>query len=346
MVRFGIARCLCAALLFGASTPAASELASDMSTFALAGLLYLGAALAVTPVMVRRPPSWRALRAEWRPTTVAVVAGGAVGPALLVAGLARSSAASASILLNLELVATVVLASTIFREHLGRRVIAGAALVTAGGVVLVWEPGATNNVSIGALFVAAACVAWGIDNGVTARIDQLAPEHVVFFKGAVAGGANLALGFALGGSGPTGAMADVAVALVIGALGHGWSITLWVKGARDLGAARGQVIFAAAPFFGAVVAWTALAETIDGTQVVALVLAATGVGVSLRSAHEHRHRHGPVVHDHEHTHDDHHDHEHFDGFTGRHAHPHRHEPAVHTHPHVPDLHHRHRHGDD
>ncbi|RLE25384.1 MAG: EamA family transporter, partial [Actinobacteria bacterium] len=107
MARIGILRCLAAAVLFGASAPAASVLAGDMPVLVLAGLLYVGAAIAVTPATVRRPPSRVALQSEWRPVTVAVVAGGAIGPVLLVAGLARTSAASASILLNLELAATV-----------------------------------------------------------------------------------------------------------------------------------------------------------------------------------------------------------------------------------------------
>lgn len=41
------------------------------------------------------------------------------------------------------------------------------------------------------------CIAWGIDNSVTARIDQLSPEQITFAKGAVAGTANLALGIAV-----------------------------------------------------------------------------------------------------------------------------------------------------
>ena len=42
-------------MLFGVSAPAASVLASDMSALLLAGLLYVGAALAVLPVVRRRP---------------------------------------------------------------------------------------------------------------------------------------------------------------------------------------------------------------------------------------------------------------------------------------------------
>jgi len=340
MNRSGVTRCLVAALLFGASAPAASRLAGEVPTLVLAGLLYLGAGVAVLPSVVRKPPTSTALRREWRPALAAVVAGGAIGPALLVAGLARTSAATASILLNLELAATVALAATIFREHLGRRVVVGAGLVTAAGVLLVWEPGA--ELSIGAVLIAAACLAWGVDNGVTAKIDQLSPEQVVVLKGLVAGSVNLGLGLLIGNSVMSVSPGQVVAALVIGAAGYGASIVLWVKGARDLGAARGQVVFATAPFVGAVIAWVVLGESVAVIQIVAAVLAAAGVAVSLESVHEHEHVHEATEHDHEHVHDDgHHDHHHANGFTGRHAHPHRHRPIVHIHPHLPDLHHRH-----
>jgi drug/metabolite transporter (DMT)-like permease len=354
MNRVGVVRCLMAAVLFGATAPLASELAGSIPAFTLAGLLYVGAALAAVPTTVRRPPSARALRAEWRPVAIAVVVGGAVGPVLLVAGLARTSAATASILLNTELVATVLLAAVLFREHLGVRVWWSAGLITVAGALLTWQPGAS--LDVGAILIVAACFAWGLDNGVTAMIEQLAPEHVVACKGVIAGGANLAIGLAVAGWGPSTTAGHVVAALAIGAAGYGLSITLWVKGARDLGAARGQVIFATAPFIGAVIAWTVLGEDASAVQVVAAAVAAAGVVVSLRSDHEHDHHHGAVVHDHEHVHDDgHHDHDHDDqhghvgrhdpdgSFIGRHSHVHAHREVVHAHPHVPDLHHRHDH---
>lgn len=343
--RVGVWRCLGAAVLFGVSAPAASVLASDMSALLLAGLLYIGAALAVLPAVRRRPPGRAALRAGWGSLAVAVVAGGAVGPALLVLGLARVEASTASILLNLELVATVVLAGLFFGEHLGRRVVLAAGLISAGGVVLVWSPG--GPVNAGALLVAAACACWGLDNCVTARIEHLSPESVVLAKGAVAGSVNVVLGATLAAEvGASLTAGQVAAALAIGAAGYGLSITWWVKGARDLGAARAQVIFATAPFIGAAVAWVVLDDAVSGAQIVAVVLAAIGVWLSLDSGHGHEHRHEPTVHEHEHTHpDEHHDHEHEEVFVGRHSHRHTHEGIlVHEHPHVPDLHHHHPHG--
>lgn len=167
MNRLGVFRCLLAAVLFGVAAPAASELAGSVPAFTLAGLLYLGAAIAVLPTVIRRPPSPDALVSEWKPAMVAVVAGGAFGPLLLVGGLARTDAASASILLNTELPATVILAAVVFREHLGRRLLWSAGLITLAGALLTWEPGAV--VDVGAVLIIAACVLWGLDNGTRRR---------------------------------------------------------------------------------------------------------------------------------------------------------------------------------
>lgn len=212
------------------------------------------------------------------------------------------------------------------------------------GVVLAWSGSA--DLRWGALLIAGACLCWGIDNCVTANLDELAPAHITLVKGVIAGGANLAIGLTLGVA-PSGW--PILGALVVGGFGYGVSITLWVAGARNLGAARGQLVFATAPFVGAIVAWTVLGDPVTGREVVSLAIAAVGVSFVLRSDHVHEHVHEATVHDHEHLHDDgHHDgHDHPPGLVAvggeRHQHPHRHEHVVHAHPHVPDLHHRHDH---
>ena len=349
MSRRGVIRCAVAAVLFGASAPAASRLAGEMSAFTLAGLLYVGAALAVLPFSgAHRPARVEVLRAAPR-LAVAVVVGGAIGPVFLAIGLRTAPAATVSLLLNLEVVFTAALAAALFREHLGGRVIAGTTLVVAAGVVLAWSGEADLRAS--AFFVAGACMCWAIDNNVTAKLDELAPVHITLVKGAVAGGVNLVLGLFLG-VWPAGW--QVVAALLVGGVGYGASITLWVAGAREIGAARGQLVFATAPFVGAVVAWTVFTEPVIGRQVVSLALALAGVAFVLRSDHVHEHTHASLEHDHEHSHDDgHHDHaiddpshhdpadEHEPGW--RHQHRHRHGRVVHAHPHVPDLHHRHQH---
>lgn len=344
MSRWGVTSCVIAAVLFGASTPALWSIADDIPALVLAGLLYLGAALAVVAFSLPVPT-----RAELRPNArlvlASVVFGGALGPALLVLGLTHTSAASASVAVNMELPATLLLAVTVFREHLGRRMILAGVLITAAGVVLAWQPG--SSLDLGVLAIAGACACWGIDNGATARIDRLTPQQVTLIKGLVAGSVNLALGLVFFGTGDA-HLSTVVVAVIVGAVGYGVSITLWVRGAQQIGAARAQVLFASAPFIGAVLSWVLLGEDVLARQVVAMVLAGIGVAVSLRSSHEHAHAHEPMEHTHEHDHaDGHHTHEHVtvsgERFSGRHAHAHAHPAMHHSHAHVPDLHHHHPH---
>jgi drug/metabolite transporter (DMT)-like permease len=335
----GLVRCGIAALLFGAATPLAARIAATSGAPALAGLLYVGAAIGVAP-FVRRLPSAGAVAHEGRRLAAAVVFGGFVAPLLLAAGLARTDGATASLMLNLELVATVVLASLFFREHLGRRVVVGVAIVVTASVVLTWSnaPGLRG----GALLVAAACLCWGVDNCATANMVELAPEVITLAKGVIAGPTNLVLALAMHAAFPSGAR--IVGALAIGAAGYGLSITLWIRGARDLGAARGQLVFAAAPFAGVTIAWFVLGESVRVGQLVALALALVGIGTVLRSEHEHTHAHPAAQHEHEHAHDDgHHSHAHDGAGAEPHTHPHVHAAVTHAHPHLPDVHHRHAH---
>jgi drug/metabolite transporter (DMT)-like permease len=333
----GVVRCGVAAALFGAATPLAARIASSAGAPALAGLLYVGAALGVAP-FVRRMPSRHALEHEGSRLATSVVVGGFVAPLLLAAGLRRTDGATASLLLNLELVSTVVLAGLFFREHLGRLVVMGAGLVVTASAILTWS--SAPGLRAGALLVAAACLCWGVDNCVTANVIDLAPEVITLAKGAIAGSTNVALAIATHSHFPD--ARGVIGALAIGVFGYGLSITLWIRGARDIGAARGQLIFAVAPFAGVALAWFALGDQIRGGQLLALVIALAGIATVLRSEHEHAHSHPAAHHEHEHSHDDGH-HAHDASEVGPHTHPHEHVAVTHAHPHVPDLHHRHEH---
>jgi drug/metabolite transporter (DMT)-like permease len=80
------------------------------------------------------------LRRSDLPWLVAViVAGGLLGPLLLMRGLASSDAASASLLLNLEGLATMGIAWVVFRENVDRHLLLGAFAILAGALVLSWE---------------------------------------------------------------------------------------------------------------------------------------------------------------------------------------------------------------
>jgi drug/metabolite transporter (DMT)-like permease len=338
--------CLLAALLFGASTPLAKVLLEDLGPLFLAALLYLGAAFAVFPATLTGGSLQVALsKRNLGLLAGAILVGGVAGPVLLLAGLQRAPAGSVSLWLNLETVATALLAWVFFKEDMSRRTWIAVGLVTGGGVVLALPVEVASLEAAG--LVAAACLCWGLDNNFTALIDGLTPEQSTFGKGLVAGLFNLALAASLADQ-PlvnSGSADSIFAALALGGLCYGVSISLYIRGAQQLGAARSQLLFSAAPFFGLVVSWGLLQEPILWSQMMAGLLMGGGLFLMIRANHSHLHSHQPMTHTHSHTHDDgHHDHHH-DGLSPdhQHSHEHSHRAKVHDHDHRPDLHHRHDH---
>lgn len=337
------ATCLASALLFGAATPLSKELLEPLGGLALAGLLYLGAAIAVLPFCFTRTGEKRRSSKQLGYLLGAILFGGVVGPVLLLFGLAKSSAASVALLLNLEAVATALLAWVLFREYIGRRTWMAVLLVVSAGVIL--SSGDFAAEIVPGLLVAGACVCWGLDNNFTSLIDGYSPAQSTFVKGIVAGSLNLLLAVFL--SSPTWSYQVVLVALAVGALCYGASITLYIRGAQQLGATRSQLLFSFAPFVGVLGAWLYLGEEVLGEQIAAGLLMMVGALLLIESQHQHEHSHEATTHTHSHTHDDgHHNHVHAEADkieSGWHAHVHTHENMSHSHEHLPDLHHRHEH---
>jgi len=132
---------LAAAALFGASTPTAKLLVPNVGALMLAGLLYLGAGIGITAFApFRRADEAPLRRADLRALVPMIVAGGILGPFLLVVGLGRVSGVAASLLLNLEAPFTMALAVLAFGDHLSRREAMGAAAVVAGGAAIGSHP--------------------------------------------------------------------------------------------------------------------------------------------------------------------------------------------------------------
>src|SRR5256886_381557 len=172
MRRRAIAYALLSAALFGASTPFAKLLVGSVAPLALAGLLYLGSGIGLAAWLVvrkaRTSPNLAPRDLPW--LAGAIAAGGIVGPALLMYRLARTDAASPSLLLHLEAVFTAAMAWIVFRENVDRRVFTGMLAIVAGGVVLSWERLPKASGALGPLLVAGACFAWALDNNLTRRV--------------------------------------------------------------------------------------------------------------------------------------------------------------------------------
>ena len=342
----GILIALGAALLFGASTPLAKLALSSANPLLVAGLLYLGSGIGL--FIVRTIRSGQRTETPLLPADLpwlggAILAGGMLGPALLLLGLMTTSASTASLLLNLEAVATAAIAWIVYHENVDKRVGAGFALIVFGSVLLSLPQESGVALSHGALLITAACLCWGLDNNLTRKISGSDPSQIAMWKGLVAGTVNTGLALLTGAKLP--AVGVILGVTVIGFLGYGISLVLFVQALRHLGAARTGAYFSTAPFAGAALAFALGQGRLDWAFCAAGALMFAGVWFHVTERHEHRHIHEPIEHEHLHFHDEHHQHHHsqFDPPGEPHAHRHKHVPLTHSHPHYPDIHHRHHH---
>ncbi|HAN04766.1 MAG TPA: EamA family transporter [Elusimicrobia bacterium] len=332
---------LLAAFFFGVSTPLSKALLSDLNPFLLAGLLYLGAGIGLSAYTLLRggrllpPPA----TLKYKYIVGMIVFGGLLGPVLLLAAIKIAPAASVSIWLNLELVATAILGHFLFKDHLDKRGWLSVAMSLAAGILLSYSGGAAGFTA--GLLVALACFSWGFDNHFTAIIDDLSPVQSTIIKGLAAGTTNTLIGLALAGGMPE--LPALGKALLVGFHCYGLSITFYISAAQKLGAVRSQLIFSLAPIFGVILSVLALHEGLSAVQLVSGAMLLASVWLMLAEKHAHAHEHHEMEHTHEHAHGDLH-HDHHDGAQKEpHAHLHRHSAATHVHPHWPDLHHRHTH---
>lgn len=346
--RAGAALALLSALLFGVTTPLSKLLLGDISPWLLAGLLYLGSGGGLLVFrLVSRASGVRSSEAPLRAPDLPwlaglILAGGVIAPILLLIGLTRTPASTASLLLNLEGVFTIAIAWVVFRENVDRRIVVGALAILLGAGLLSWQ-GHVDAIGWSALAVAGACLGWALDSNLTRMISASDPMQIAMIKGLAAGAVNIALALALGVAWPP--LWAVAAACVLGFFGYGVSLTVYIAALRALGTARTAAYYSVSPFIGAVVAIAIFGEPVTMVLLAAGALMAIGLYLHLAERHEHDHVHEAMEHEHRHVHDAHH-HHHHDGDLPAdepHAHVHRHPRLVHRHPHYPDLHHRHSH---
>jgi drug/metabolite transporter (DMT)-like permease len=344
MNKFAVMLGLLSAALFGAATPASKWILSGLSPFQLAGFLYLGAAIAVAPIVIRKGglalPHSNDTRNRMR-LLGAIIFGGVLAPVALLFALKTANATSVSLWLNLELAVTAVFGVLFFHDHLGRKSWLGVLFAFSATILLSWSQGLAG-ITAGLLMLI-TCFCWGLDNHFTALIDGITPSQSTLWKGLVAGTINLSIGLILDPLPKD--FYVIGYAMLVGMFSYGASIVLYIQSAQDLGATRAQILFSSAPFFGVGLSQFFLGEPLLLVHVISAILFIFALLFLLLDSHSHSHEHLAIAHEHSHRHDDgHHTHLH-DGLSPstRHTHQHEHVTLLHHHPHWPDLHHRHEH---
>ncbi len=348
---YAIFQALLAALLFGASAPLAKQLLDTVEPTLLAAFLYLGSAVFVLIIktiqrlfkpLVKMEAKIQKADLIW--LVSGIVVGGIVAPNVLLISLRDTPAATASLLLNFEVVATTLIATFAFKESVSRRAWGAIVTITLASLILTVNPGSQWGGSLGAIGILVACVLWGLDNNLTRNISAKDPLFMVIIRGLVAGTFSLVLAVIMGSPFPDWKL--VLWGMALGSISYGLSLALIIWAMRGLGTARTSALFGTAPFAGVIVSFGLFDEAITIMFLLAIGLMVIGTLFLIYEEHNHLHVHEAISHEHWHRHDDgHHEHSHDDGeeYATSHSHWHEHPYCEHAHPHTPDIHHRHTH---
>ena len=279
---------LLAAACFGASAPLAKIFLGDGAPLMHAGLLYAGAAAGLGATLALRGKGAAGVmvrRGDRLFLAIATLLGAIVAPALLMFGLARTPAATASLLLNSEIIFTTLIARLFFGERVGARVILGIACIVAGGVLLsLPKPGEAAGVTLGALAIVGACVCWAADTNLMQRVSAGDAVAIGAIRGAAGGVVNLSVAFALGATLPP--LASTAGMLSVGFLGYGLALVLFLVSLNRIGTVRTGTFFATAPFIGAAASMLIFREIPAPAFYASAALMAAGVFLTVTERRE------------------------------------------------------------
>jgi len=278
-IRKGILLALLAAALYAVNSPFSKLLLTYMPSTLMAGCLYLGAGLGMLPIfLVRR--AGRTHSKEERlsrrdlPYTLGMILLDIAAPICLLAGLSRTSAASASLLNNFEIVATAFIALALFHEKISPRLWIGILFVTTSCALLSVEGAGELRFSVGSLLVLLAGVCWGLENNCTRTLSSKDPLQIVLLKGIFSGGTTVILALCLGERAC--AWWSIPAVLAVGLVAYGLSIFFYVYAQRLLGAARTSAYYAIAPFIGAALSLAVFREWPSGHYILALTVMVAG----------------------------------------------------------------------
>ncbi len=252
-----------AAALYAVNVPFSKLLLEQVSPTMLAGLLYIGAGAGMGLLMAVQtalglPDDQPALTRADLPYTVAMVVLDIAAPIFLMFGIANTTSANVSLLNNLEIVFTSVIALVFFKERISRRMWRAIGLVVIAGMILGFEGAGSFALNRGSLLVLCACLCWGIENNCTRSISDKSSQQIVLVKGIFSGLGGVTAARLVGEGFPP--LLPLLLVLLLGFVAYGLSINFYIMAQKHIGAARTSAFYAVAPFLGVGFSFVILGE--------------------------------------------------------------------------------------
>ena len=285
-----ISYAILAAIFYGLGAPFSKGLLEHLSPYLLSSLLYFGAGIGMSLIVLfnkkqRAVPLSKSFGKKDIIYIVLMIILDIIAPILLMLGLLSTNASTASLLNNFEIVFTSLIAMIFFKEIIDKKMWIAVTLIVVSGMILTLEDFNTFHISLGAVLVLLASLAWGLENNCTRMLSHSNPLYVVIIKGLGSGLGSLIIALSLNEF--SGVWYYILLALLLGFVAYGMSLYFYISAQRHLGASRTSAYYAIAPFAGAIFSFLLLNEALSIVFVVAFVIMSFGTYLAIRENREH-----------------------------------------------------------
>jgi len=285
IIYISIIYAILAALFYGFGAPLSKLLLNYISPYLMSSLLYFGAGFGMALITLlnkrqRADNIFKGFKKKDIKYIILMVLLDIIAPILLMLGLLKTTASTASLLNNFEIVFTGIIAMIFFKEIIGRRMWFSIILILIAGVLLTFEDFTGFHLSLGALFVIGASLSWGLENNCTRMLSKGNPLHVVIIKGFGSGLGSLIIALSLNQY--SALWYYILLALLLGFFSYGMSLYFYISAQRHLGAARTSAYYALAPFAGALFSFIVLKEVITVIFLIAFTVMAIGTYLAIK----------------------------------------------------------------
>lgn len=276
--KIGYLTAFVAAILFGSVSTIAKPNIETIHPLILSFIVYLLASVVSTPFS---RTSFKNLSKQDLKLIISIAITGAVlGPALFFWGLKDSTASDAGILINGEIIFSVIIALSLFGERLNRFGIIAIVLIFTGLFIVTTNLEISNQSfdwDTGNPIILLATIFWAIDNNLSKILSKRIPlAKIVQLKSAL-GAIILLIIIGILGIPFEITIEQIPSLLILGGAGFGLSIYLFLYSLKKIGTVRTIMIFSTSSVFSLIFASVLLNESISNMQIAAVGIMIAGI---------------------------------------------------------------------
>ncbi|MBI5860052.1 MAG: DMT family transporter [Nitrosarchaeum sp.] len=278
--RLGYLFAILAAIMFGSVSVLAKPLVSTVNPLLLSSLIYLIAAVTLTPLAQKQ--SFQKTKKNYLLILVISICGAVIAPSLFFVGLTHASASDAALIANGEVFFSVLLAMIFFKERLGKIGYVATALILVGMIIVTTDLNFSDftlqQLHYQDMLLILSMLFWGIDNNLSRMLAQkIHVAKIAQIKSAMGGTILFVIAVFGFGVSLNIELSEIPPILVLGMVGFATSLYFFLQSLKRINTVRTVLIFSMSSIFGLIAASVFLQEQISWYQIISAGIMIFGV---------------------------------------------------------------------